>query len=91
MDVKTFGVVGAGQMGGGIAQVAATSGLDVIMQDIEPQFLARGVAGIDKFLTRSVDKGRMDEEGQANLPGGPEREQDLSGWFALCDAPAGPV
>ena len=35
MDIKTFGVIGAGQMGNGIAQVAATSGLDVIMNDIK--------------------------------------------------------
>jgi 3-hydroxybutyryl-CoA dehydrogenase len=61
MEIKTFGVVGAGQMGSGIAQVAATNGLEVIMQDIQPDFLARGMATIDRFLTYSVEKGRLEE------------------------------
>ena len=59
MDIKTFGVVGAGQMGNGIAQVAAMSGLDVIMNDIKAEFVERGLATITKILTRSVDKGKM--------------------------------
>ncbi|MCG6928938.1 MAG: 3-hydroxybutyryl-CoA dehydrogenase [Desulfofustis sp.] len=61
MDIKTFGVVGAGQMGGGIAQVAAASGLDVIISDISEECVARGVAVIDKNLNRSVEKGRLDQ------------------------------
>jgi len=59
MDVKTFGVIGAGQMGNGIAQVAATSGLAVIMNDIKPEFVERGLANIAKNLQRNVDKGRL--------------------------------
>ena len=59
MSVKTFGVIGAGQMGNGIAQVAAMSGLDVIMNDIKDEFVKRGLATITKILTRSVDKGKM--------------------------------
>lgn len=59
MDVKTFGVIGAGQMGNGIAQVAATSGLNVIMNDIKPEFVERGLATITKNLQRSVDKGKL--------------------------------
>jgi 3-hydroxybutyryl-CoA dehydrogenase len=39
MEIKTFGVIGAGQMGGGIAQVAAMSGLDVVMNDIKTEFV----------------------------------------------------
>ena len=39
MEIKTFGVVGAGQMGGGIVQVAAMSGLNVIMNDIKDEFV----------------------------------------------------
>ena len=64
MHVKTLGVIGAGQMGGGIAQVAATSGLSVILQDISKEFVERGLAAIAKNLRRSVDKGKMssDEE-----------------------------
>ena len=59
MSIKTFGVIGAGQMGNGIAQVAAMSGLDVIMNDIKDEFVERGLATITKILARSVDKGKI--------------------------------
>ena len=59
MDIKTFGVVGAGQMGAGIAQVAAQSGLNVIMSDIKEEFVQRGMNGIDRFLGKGVEKGKM--------------------------------
>jgi len=68
MEVKTFGVIGAGQMGNGIAQVAAMSGLDVIMNDIKAEFVERGLATITKILARNVEKGKMtDEEKNAVL------------------------
>jgi 3-hydroxybutyryl-CoA dehydrogenase len=68
MTIKTFGVVGAGQMGNGIAQVAAMSGLNVIMNDIKEEFVERGLATITKILARSVDKGKMTgDEKQAVL------------------------
>src|SRR5208283_631745 len=59
MEVKTVGVVGAGQMGNGIAQVAAMSGLTVIMSDITEEFVQRGLQTITKKLTKGVEKGRM--------------------------------
>ncbi|MDD2466467.1 MAG: 3-hydroxybutyryl-CoA dehydrogenase [Desulfobulbus sp.] len=59
MDVQTFGVIGAGQMGSGIAQVAAASGLSVILNDIKKEFVERGRAGIAANLQRSVDKGKL--------------------------------
>ena len=62
MEIKTFGVIGAGQMGNGIAQVAAMSGLDVIMNDIKAEFVERGLASITKILSRNVDKGKMTGE-----------------------------
>jgi len=62
MEIKTFGVVGAGQMGNGIAQAAAMSGLDVVMHDIETSFVERGLGVITKNLQRSVDKDRISEE-----------------------------
>ena len=62
MKIKTFGIIGAGQMGNGIAQVAATSGLDVIMNDIKPEFVEKGLESITKILGRSVEKGKMSEE-----------------------------
>ena len=62
MSISTFGVIGAGQMGGGIAQVAAASGLDVIMNDINEECTARGKGVIEKNLNRAVSKGKISEE-----------------------------
>jgi len=62
MQIETFGVVGAGQMGSGIAQVAAASGLNVIMSDISEDCTARGRSAIEKNLRRSVDKGKLGED-----------------------------
>ncbi|MFI5331153.1 MAG: 3-hydroxybutyryl-CoA dehydrogenase [Desulfobaccales bacterium] len=62
MQIKTVGVVGAGQMGNGIAQVAAMSGLPVIMSDIQEEFVQRGLKTITKILTKSVDKGKLSPE-----------------------------
>ncbi len=61
MEIKKFGVIGAGQMGNGIAQVAAASGLEVLMSDIKEEFTAKGVANITKNLERSVKKGKLDQ------------------------------
>ncbi len=62
MDVKVFGVVGSGQMGSGIAHVAAVSGLNVIMNDIKQEFVDRGLSSISKNLDRAVSKGKMSED-----------------------------
>jgi len=62
MEIKTFGVVGAGQMGNGIAQVAAMSGLNVVMNDISEEFVQKGLDNIAKLLSRSVEKGKMTAE-----------------------------
>lgn len=62
MEIKTIGVIGSGQMGNGIAQVAAMSGLQVIMSDIEDEFVQRGLGNIAKILSRNVEKGRMSSE-----------------------------
>jgi 3-hydroxybutyryl-CoA dehydrogenase len=55
----TFGVVGSGTMGAGIAQVAARAGFEVVMRDVADEFLARGMSSIDKSLQRDVDKDRL--------------------------------
>ena len=62
MAVKIFGVVGAGQMGSGIAQVAAASGLQVIMNDISDEFVQRGRGAIEKSLGRMVKKEKITVE-----------------------------
>jgi 3-hydroxybutyryl-CoA dehydrogenase len=58
---KIFGVIGAGTMGNGIAQVAARAGFDVMMRDVGEDFLARGMTAIGKSLQRDVDKERLSE------------------------------
>jgi 3-hydroxybutyryl-CoA dehydrogenase len=59
MEIKTIGVVGAGQMGNGIAQVAAQSGLGVVMSDIADSFVQKGLTAISKNLGRMVEKGKI--------------------------------
>jgi 3-hydroxybutyryl-CoA dehydrogenase len=59
MDIKTIGVAGAGQMGNGIAQVAAYSGFRVIMSDIADPFIQKGLTTISKNLDRMVEKGKI--------------------------------
>jgi 3-hydroxybutyryl-CoA dehydrogenase len=67
MSIKIIGVVGAGTMGNGIAQVAAAAGFDVIMSDIEEKFVQSGLKNIDKFLTKSVEKGKMTADAKAGV------------------------
>ena len=57
--MKTIMVIGAGQMGGGIAQVAAQAGYSVILNDIKEEFVMRGMGIIEKNLRRSVEKGKL--------------------------------
>jgi len=59
MEIRKLGVVGAGTMGNGIAQVAAQIGCQVIMRDIEDSFVDRGLKTIDNFLSKSVEKGKV--------------------------------
>jgi len=61
------GVVGAGTMGNGIAQVAARAGYNVIMHDVREEFLTRGMSAIDKSLQRDVDKERLDGAGKKTI------------------------
>ena len=59
---EVFGVVGAGTMGNGIAQVASRAGFDVVMRDVTDDFLSRGMTAIEKSLQRDVDKERLAAE-----------------------------
>ncbi|HEV8369568.1 MAG TPA: 3-hydroxybutyryl-CoA dehydrogenase [Pyrinomonadaceae bacterium] len=64
---ETIGVVGAGTMGNGIAQVAARAGYNVVMRDVSEEFLARGMTAIDKSLQRDVDKERLTREEKQSI------------------------
>ncbi|MGB9963392.1 3-hydroxyacyl-CoA dehydrogenase family protein [Halobacterium hubeiense] len=61
-DIDTVGVVGAGTMGAGIAQVAATAGYDVLMRDVEAEFVEDGFDRIEDSLDRLVEKGEVDAD-----------------------------
>jgi 3-hydroxybutyryl-CoA dehydrogenase len=76
----TIGVVGAGTMGNGIAQVAARAGHNVIMHDVSEQFLTSGLAAIDKSLQRDVDKERLDTESKQSIIGRIRTSTDFAGF-----------
>ena len=59
---EVIGVIGAGTMGNGIAQVAARAGYDVVLHDVKEEFLERGLKTVDKSLQRDVDKERLQGE-----------------------------
>ncbi|GAB6153251.1 3-hydroxybutyryl-CoA dehydrogenase [Desulfosporosinus burensis] len=67
--MKTIMVIGAGQMGGGIAQVAAQAGYSVILNDIKDEFVVRGFDIIQKNLSRSVEKGKLMAEDREAILG----------------------
>ncbi len=67
--MKTIMVIGAGQMGSGIAQVAAQAGYTVILNDIKEEYVARGLKGIEKNLDRSVEKGKLTAEEKSKILG----------------------
>jgi 3-hydroxybutyryl-CoA dehydrogenase len=62
MGVETIGVIGAGQMGSGIVQVAASNGLKVVMNDISTEFVDKGFATIDNSLSRMVNKDKISSQ-----------------------------
>jgi 3-hydroxybutyryl-CoA dehydrogenase len=62
LSIQTIMVIGAGQMGGGIAQVAATSGFEVLLHDISPELVRQGLAAVSSRLNRGVEKGQLTEE-----------------------------
>ena len=69
MLINILGIVGAGQMGSGIAQVAAASGLSVVMNDIKDEFLEIGFSAIEKSLGRMVKKEKISPEDQEAILG----------------------
>ena len=78
MEIKKLGVVGAGTMGNGIALVAAQIGCHVVMRDIEDAFVDRGMKVIDKFLSRSVEKGKLEATDKEAIMGRITGTTDMS-------------
>jgi len=62
MEIKTIGIVGAGQMGSGIAQVASQAGFNVRLHDISEALVARAITALGKGLDRIVARGKLSEE-----------------------------
>lgn len=77
MTINQVMVIGAGQMGAGIAQVFAQAGLNVKMNDMSQDALDQGLAGVEKRLKRSVEKGKMTEEDQKATYGRLQTTTDL--------------
>ena len=69
VTIRTVGVVGAGLMGSGIAQVVAQAGYSVVIREVEQRFLEKGLKSVEGQLQRAVEKGRMTAEEKANLLG----------------------
>jgi 3-hydroxybutyryl-CoA dehydrogenase len=82
--INTVGVVGAGTMGHGIAQVAAQAGYQTYLVDIAPEALERGVAGIEKSLTRLLKKEKISLEDKAATLGRLQTATELSA-LSTCD------
>lgn len=81
-SIETIGVIGAGTMGNGIAQVAARRGHSVILRDVKEEFLERGMSAIDKSLQRDVDKERLTEEEKRAIMA---RIRTVTEWSALAE------
>ncbi|MCA1827042.1 MAG: 3-hydroxybutyryl-CoA dehydrogenase [Myxococcales bacterium] len=85
-DVKKLAVVGAGQMGAGIAQVAAQSGLEVVLIDVSRDFVDKGLAGIRAQLDKAVAKGKLkaqDAEGTVKRLRGGAYDDARDAQFAV--------
>ncbi len=80
---EIIGVVGAGAMGGGIAQVAARSGCRVILRDVKDEFLERGMKAVNSSLQRDVDKERLSADEKTQIVG---RIETTTEWSALAAA-----
>jgi len=84
MEIKKIGVVGCGIMGSGIAQVCAQSGYQVIVSDADDKLLKKGLASIDKILSRSVEKGKISSEEKASIQNRMQGTTSLED-FSNCD------
>ena len=69
MEIKKVGVVGCGYMGGGIAQVAAQVGYDIVVTDANEQLVKKGLSVVEANLNRSVERGRMTQQDKNAIMG----------------------
>src|SRR5437763_4320075 len=79
MEISKVGVLGAGLMGHGIAQVAAQAGYDVVLREVDQERLDKGIGRIEKQLSRAVEKGRMEQSDAEAVRG------RIAGTLDYCD------
>jgi 3-hydroxybutyryl-CoA dehydrogenase len=84
MDVNKVGVLGAGLMGHGIAQVSAQAGYEVVLREVDDAKLEKGIGKIEKQLARAVEKGKMEQADADAVRGRIQGTTDY-GDFADCD------
>jgi len=84
MDVNKVGVLGAGLMGHGIAQVSAQAGYDVVLREVDQEKLDKGIGKIEKQLGRAVEKGKMEQSAADEVRGRIQGTLDYDD-FADCD------
>jgi len=80
MEIKRVGVAGCGQMGAGIAQVCAEAGYPVLVREVSDEVLKKGLARIEKFLARAVEKEKLSNEGKEEILGRIEGTTELAGF-----------
>jgi 3-hydroxybutyryl-CoA dehydrogenase len=84
MPIAKIGIIGAGQMGSGIAQVCAAAGYDVLLNDASPERIQSGIKGIDANLSRRIKSGKCSEDAKASTLAKIVAAPDLS-QFNACD------
>ncbi|MEP6636999.1 MAG: 3-hydroxyacyl-CoA dehydrogenase NAD-binding domain-containing protein, partial [Acidobacteriota bacterium] len=82
MEIRKVGVLGCGLMGSGIAQVAASAGLETVVREVSDELINRGFTGIEKSLTRFAEKGTITSEQQKEIRG---RISGTTSFDALAD------
>lgn len=80
MEIKKVGVLGAGAMGTGIANVAAQAGFDVIISDVDLGIVQKSVGRISDFLAKSVEKGKLTVEQKEEIMGRVEPQAGVDGF-----------
>lgn len=65
MSIDKVGVVGGGQMGGGIAEVCAKAGIDTVVVEVSDELAAKSRAGVERSLDKAVDRGKLDADGRS--------------------------
>lgn len=89
MEIKKVGICGCGLMGSGIAEIASKTGMTVVIREVNGDFLSKGMARIDKSLSRAVQKGKLDEAGKKAVLDkitGTTNIEDLKDCDIVCEA-----